>query len=53
MSAKYNVEVICDNGKRFFGDHVICTLPLGVLKHTVGTIFQPPLPEYKLEAIDR
>lgn len=52
-SEKYNVEVICDNGKRFIGDHVICTIPLGVLKHHVNTLFQPPLPSYKLEAIDR
>ncbi|KAG5895279.1 hypothetical protein JTB14_015145 [Gonioctena quinquepunctata] len=48
-----NVEVICDNGKKFLADHVICTLPLGVLKQSVNTIFQPPLPDYKLEAIDR
>ncbi|KAJ8910074.1 hypothetical protein NQ315_012851 [Exocentrus adspersus] len=47
------VEVICDNGKKFIGEHVICTLPLGVLKHNANTIFQPPLPTYKLEAIDR
>ncbi|XP_074039194.1 spermine oxidase [Leptinotarsa decemlineata] len=48
-----NVEVICDNGKKFLGDHVICTLPLGVLKQSANNMFQPPLPDYKLEAIDR
>ncbi|KAJ8966263.1 hypothetical protein NQ314_003648 [Rhamnusium bicolor] len=51
--SRHNVEVICDNDKKFIGDHVICTLPLGVLKHKVNNIFQPPLPDYKLEAIDR
>ncbi|CAG9818330.1 unnamed protein product [Phaedon cochleariae] len=48
-----NVEIICDNGKKFLGEQVICTLPLGVLKHSASSIFQPPLPEYKMEAIDR
>lgn len=50
---KCNVEVICDNGKKFAGEHVICTIPLGVLKHNANTMFQPPLPDYKLEAIDK
>lgn len=50
---KQEVEVTCENGKKFFADHVICTMPLGVLKHKADTIFQPPLPDYKLEAIDR
>lgn len=50
---KYDVEVICDNGKRIIGDHVICTVPLGVLKHHASTMFHPPLPNYKMEAIDR
>ncbi|KAJ8985332.1 hypothetical protein NQ317_008363 [Molorchus minor] len=51
--SKHNVEVMCDNGKKFLGDHVICTLPLGVLKHNANSMFHPPLPSYKLEAIDR
>ncbi|CAG9860988.1 unnamed protein product [Phyllotreta striolata] len=50
---KHKVEVICDNGKKFLGDHIICTIPLGVLKHCANTMFQPPLSEHKLEAIDR
>ncbi|XP_022919456.2 spermine oxidase [Onthophagus taurus] len=49
----YNVEVICDNGKKFYAEHLICTLPLGVLKHKANNIFQPKLPAYKMEAIDR
>lgn len=48
-----SVEVICENGVRFFADHVICTIPLGVLKESATTLFSPPLPQYKMEAIDR
>lgn len=33
--------------------HVVCTLPLGVLKRTVQDLFEPSLPFYKLEAINR
>lgn len=48
-----NVEVTCENGKKFYADHVICTIPLGVLKSKAHSLFQPSLPDYKLEAIDR
>lgn len=48
-----NVEVTCENGEKFYADHVICTIPLGVLKEKARTLFIPPLPEDKLEAIDR
>lgn len=51
--SSHNVEVVCENGKRFYANHVICTVPLGVLKHKATTMFQPQLPEYKLEAIHR
>jgi len=33
--------------------HVICTLPLGVLKRTAQDLFEPSLPAYKLDAINR
>lgn len=49
----YNVEVVCENNQRFYADHVICTLPLGVLKHKANDLFKPLLPEYKMEAIER
>lgn len=49
----YNVVVSCENGKTFHANHVICTIPLGVLKDTVNTLFEPALPEYKVEAINR
>lgn len=47
------VEIQCENGKTILADHVICTLPLGVLKEKANDIFEPPLPNDKLEAIDR
>lgn len=51
--SKANVEVVCHNGEKFYTDHVICTIPLGVLKEEVNTLFSPPLPEEKFEAIER
>ncbi|XP_069679727.1 spermine oxidase [Periplaneta americana] len=48
-----NVEVVCEDGSRYYADHVICTIPLGVLKEKASTIFSPPLPQYKLDSIDR
>lgn len=50
---KNNVEIECHNGKMFYADHVIVTLPLGVLKTQANEIFIPPLPEYKLESIEK
>ncbi|XP_066975267.1 spermine oxidase isoform X1 [Macrobrachium rosenbergii] len=47
------VEVVCQNGKKFYADHVICTVPLGVLKENGKTMFDPPLPEYKMDSINR
>ncbi|XP_014240838.1 peroxisomal N(1)-acetyl-spermine/spermidine oxidase isoform X2 [Cimex lectularius] len=47
------IDVLCENGKTFTTNHVICTIPLGVLKERVNTLFSPPLPQHKLEAIDK
>ncbi|XP_072932764.1 peroxisomal N(1)-acetyl-spermine/spermidine oxidase [Epargyreus clarus] len=49
----HSVEVVCDNGKTFYANHVICTIPLGVLKDHATTLFEPALPQYKLESIER
>lgn len=46
-------EVICENGKHFIANHVICTIPLGVLKEQAASLFEPTLPQYKMESIDR
>ncbi|XP_023239948.1 spermine oxidase-like [Centruroides sculpturatus] len=48
-----NIEIECTNGKIFYADHAIVTLPLGVLKTEANEIFIPPLPEYKLESIEK
>ena len=46
------VELTCDNGSTFLCDHVVVTLPLGVLKEEATRLFEPSLPTYKLEAIN-
>ncbi|AEO70303.1 6156f335-c8fe-47b7-a614-dd90bef7a860 [Thermothielavioides terrestris] len=44
--------VSCEDGSTVEADYVVCTIPLGVLKH--GNVrFEPPLPSWKSEAIDR
>ncbi|XP_058822988.1 peroxisomal N(1)-acetyl-spermine/spermidine oxidase [Topomyia yanbarensis] len=47
-----NVQIVCENGTIYEADHVICTIPLGVLKEHSQTMFSPSLPQYKLESID-
>lgn len=44
------VQIVCAN-QVFYADHVICTVPLGVLK-THLNLFEPPLPEYKRDSIN-
>ncbi|XP_011309619.1 peroxisomal N(1)-acetyl-spermine/spermidine oxidase [Fopius arisanus] len=48
-----SIEIICENGKTIVADQVLCTLPLGVLKHRINDIFEPQLPNYKIEATGR
>jgi spermine oxidase len=48
----YKVCVQCENGKKFYAHHVIVTIPLGYLKKHARRIFNPPLPEHKMEAIN-
>lgn len=47
------VKVVCVDGTIFRAEHVICTVPLGVLKEVHSEMFEPPLPQYKVESIDR
>lgn len=47
------VEVVCENGQTFYANHVICTIPLGVLKENASALFEPPLPQYKMESLER
>lgn len=46
------VKIVCDNGVEYYANHVICTVPLGVLKDTHKTLFEPGLPQYKVESIE-
>lgn len=48
----YKVKVVCENNNVYYADHVICTVPLGVLKEKANTMFSPKLPDFKLESIE-
>lgn len=47
------VSVLCEGGHSFSADHVIVTVPLGVLKERAISMFQPALPACKTDAIER
>lgn len=49
----YEVCVECQNGKRFYGDHVLVTCSIGYLKQHHERMFNPPLPNHKSETINR
>lgn len=52
-TSKYPIKVFCEDGEEFPADHVIVTVSLGCLKERASTFFDPPLPEGKMEAIER
>ncbi|CAG2100453.1 unnamed protein product [Medioppia subpectinata] len=45
------VEILCENGSTYICNHVVVTVPLGVLKRESLNLFVPKLPQYKLDAI--
>lgn len=45
------VEVTCLNGTTITANHVVVTVPLGVLKSTHETLFTPNLPQNKVKSI--
>ncbi|KDQ62648.1 hypothetical protein JAAARDRAFT_30562 [Jaapia argillacea MUCL 33604] len=45
------VHVATDTGSGYSARSVVCTIPLGVLKGTASTLFQPSLPARRLETI--
>ncbi|BFZ02164.1 hypothetical protein BsWGS_05203 [Bradybaena similaris] len=45
------VCVECENGDIYYADHVIVTVSLGVLKANCDRMFNPALPQKKLDAI--
>lgn len=51
--ANEQVKVVCADGTIYYAEHVICTVPLGVLKEHHREMFEPALPQYKVESIDR
>ncbi|XP_029460833.1 spermine oxidase-like [Rhinatrema bivittatum] len=50
-SKSHPVRIICEDGEQFLADHVIITVSLGCLKERALSMFEPPLPQEKLEAI--
>uniref|UniRef100_A0A336KIV9 CSON010572 protein n=1 Tax=Culicoides sonorensis TaxID=179676 RepID=A0A336KIV9_CULSO len=51
QSQNESVQITCHDGTSYFAEHVIITLPLGVLKETHSSTFVPPLPESKVNII--
>jgi len=49
---KPSVKVECDNGTTFYADHLICTMPLGILEKNPG-LFDPPLPQEKTDSMKK
>lgn len=46
-----SVLLHCKSGEEYDADHVIVTIPLGVLAYCHHTLFQPPLPHTKIDAM--
>lgn len=46
------VKVECEDGSNYSANHVICTVSLGVLKERHWKLFEPLLPQYKVDSID-
>ena len=48
-----NVMIECENGTKFYTDHVVCTVPLGILQEKAKDMFVPELPEQKQESLKK
>lgn len=46
------MKVKCSDGSEYQADHVIVSVPLGVLKHNYTTLFTPKIPNIKKNAIE-
>jgi len=51
-SGKPNVRVETESGEVFHADHLICTMPLGVLEKNLD-MFKPPLPKEKTASMSK
>jgi len=51
--SSHAVCVECSNGKKFYADICLVTISLGYLKQHSARLFNPPLPDSKVEAIQR
>ncbi|XP_063057768.1 peroxisomal N(1)-acetyl-spermine/spermidine oxidase-like isoform X2 [Engraulis encrasicolus] len=49
----YPISIECENGEKILCDHVVVTFSLGCLKASPATMFDPQLPDYKREAIEK
>lgn len=45
-------RVDCTDGTQYTADHIVVTIPLGALKVNYTTMFTPPLPLWKVSAIE-
>lgn len=52
-NGQYPVCIECANGRKFFANVCLVTISLGYLKLHAARLFDPPLPDAKMEAIQR
>lgn len=50
--SKEPVNVFCENGKIFKCNHLVNTMPLGVLKDHIKTLYLPAVPQYKIDCVN-
>ncbi|XP_031636092.1 spermine oxidase-like [Contarinia nasturtii] len=46
------IKIKCSDGSEHSCDHLICTVSLGVLKKNYRKMFEPSLPDYKVDSIE-
>ena len=51
-NTKGPIEVTCANGAVFQCSHLVNTMPVGVLKAKVQTLYEPSLPQHKVDSIN-
>lgn len=52
LATNGQIQIECSDGSFYTSDHLICTLSLGVLKHSHLNIFEPLLPPCKFDSIE-